>query len=81
MGVELNIDLRLRLAVLVINFVTSRTVGTGGFSSGIQISFLVLVTVLSSSDVHTIPRMPRCVKPKNPVDPCSPLSIAISVPY
>jgi hypothetical protein len=44
MGVELNIDLRLRLAVLVINLVTSRTVGTGGFSSGIQIGFLVLVT-------------------------------------
>jgi len=42
MGVELNIDLRLRFAVLGINLVTSSNVGTEGLTSGIQTGFLVI---------------------------------------
>jgi len=45
---------------------------------------LVLVRsdgLASPTDEPTIPRLARCVKPKNPVDPCSALIDPISVPY
>ena len=35
----------------------------------------------SPTDSCTIPRIPRCVKPQNPVEPCRALSLAISVTY